>query len=251
MRVLIVEDEILAADRLKKLLLKIEPNVEILAVLDTVKSVVDWYENHEQPQLTFFDIQLADGLSFEIFEQVKVKNPIVFTTAYDQYAIKAFEVNSVDYLLKPIAEVKLAKAIEKLNSMNQGTSIQLNQLQTLLIDANIKEYKERFVVKIGEHLKTIKVSNINCFYSQEGATYLVTTEGKRMLIDFSIDQLTDLIDPKSFFRINRKYIVHFDAIKDIVTFSNSRLKIYLENELNDELIVARDRVGEFKLWLDR
>ncbi|MGL1889747.1 MAG: LytTR family DNA-binding domain-containing protein [Reichenbachiella sp.] len=250
MKVLIVEDEVLAAERLEKLLSRIDPNIEVLDKLDTVKATVEWYENHEEPDLTFFDIQLADGLSFEVFEQVRIKNAVIFTTAYDQYAIRAFEVNSIDYLLKPIVELKLEKALAKFKEFNRDNSIQIEQVQALL-QSNNKEYKERFVVKVGEHLKTVLVQDVACFYSQDGGTFLATTDNRKLLIDYSIDQLTELIDPKSFFRINRKYVLNFNAIKDIITFSNSRLKIYLKHIENDDLIVARDRVGEFKSWLDR
>ncbi|MCV9385575.1 LytR/AlgR family response regulator transcription factor [Reichenbachiella ulvae] len=250
MNVLIVEDEGIAADRLERLVTALRPKVRILEQLDTVKSAVSWFQTNEMPDLLFFDIHLADGSSFEIFEQVNIHCPVIFTTAYDQYAIKAFEVNSVDYLLKPIEEQKLEKALSKFESLNQPNApIDVNELKSL-IQGSQKKYKERFVVKVGEHLRSIPVDQVDCFYSEEGATYLLDAKGQRVIVDYALDQLSGLVDPGHFFRINRKFIIRMSAIQDIVSYSNSRLKIALPHLDNNELIVSRDRVGEFKSWLD-
>ncbi|SHJ63230.1 two component transcriptional regulator, LytTR family [Reichenbachiella agariperforans] len=251
MNVLIVEDEGIAADRLARLLGELQPDLRVLEVLDTVKSAAAWLRSNQSPDLLFFDIHLADGSSFEIFEQVSVDCPVIFTTAYDQYAIKAFEVNSIDYLLKPIVLEKLERALDKFEHLSKAANpmIDVSQLQQML-GAPAKSYKERFVVKIGEHIKTIPTDAIACLYSEEGSTYLQHEEGKKFIIDFTLDQLTELLDPSVFFRVNRKFIVQMKAIRDIVSYSNSRLKIVLPHWDNNELIVSRERVAAFKAWLD-
>lgn len=253
MKVLIVEDEMIAADRLQNLLLEIEPKTEVLDQLDSVKSVVRWFEKNGEPDLMFLDIQLADGLSFEIFEQTKVECPIIFTTAYDQYAIKAFKVNSVDYLLKPMQKSDLETALEKFNSQNTKSNTPTFDPDVLagLLQGNTRKYKERFVIKIGEHLKTVKASETEVFFSQDKSSYLVSNDGRKLIVDYTMDQLEDIIDPDQFFRISRKYIVKADSIKDIISFSNSRLKLELHHFTSDDMIVSRERVSAFKAWLDR
>lgn len=250
MNVLIVEDEGIAAERLERLITELRPDARVLEQLDTVKSAVAWFQTHDMPDLLFFDIHLADGSSFEIFEKVKINCPVIFTTAYDQYAIKAFEVNSVDYLLKPIEQSKLERALIKYESLSQSSQqVDVSELRSLIQGSKAK-YKERFVVKVGEHLRTISVDQVDCFYSEDGATYLMDAEGKKVIIDYTLDQLSALVDPVDFFRINRKFILRMSAIRDIVSYSNSRLRITLPHLDNNELIVSRDRVGEFKAWLD-
>lgn len=252
MKVLIVEDESMAAKRLSQLLQKSQPEIEIMAVLDSVKRAVKWLTDNDA-DLLFFDIQLADGLSFEIFEQVDVKTPIIFTTAFDEYAIRAFKLNSVDYLLKPIDPEELDKALEKYKlqfekkeapALNMAMIEQAMQMMT-------KKYKERFVVKIGEHIHTIPVNDTAYFFSQEKATYLQTEEKNRFIIDYTLEQIEQLVDPEKFFRINRKYLVSLEAVKDIVTYSNSRLRLILHHSDEMDAIVSRDKVQLFKKWLDR
>ena len=199
MKVLIVEDEILAAERLTKLLLQIDGSAEILDHMDSVKSAVRWFKNNDEPDLLFLDIQLADGLSFEIFEQISLSCPIIFTTAYDQYALQAFKVNSIDYLLKPIASDELKKAIQKFKSQNKQNSPFDASSLISLIQQNQSSYKERFVIKVGEHLKSVKAENVELFSSQDKTTYLFTKEGQKFILDFTLDQLEGLVDPKSFF----------------------------------------------------
>lgn len=252
MRVLIVEDESMAAKRLSSMLLKLEPDVEILEVLDSVKTAVKWLSTNEA-DLLFFDIQLADGLSFEILNQVNIQTPIIFTTAFDEYAIKAFKVNSIDYLLKPIDPEELQNALDKFHQnfkrpeAEQPNMALLEQAMKMLT----KQYKERFVVKIGEHIHTISVSDSAYFFSQDKATFLVTKEKKRYIIDYTLEEVEGLIDPQDFFRINRKYLISMRAVKDIVSYSNSRLRIILSQSDEMDAIVSRERVQDFKKWLDR
>ena len=252
MKVLIVEDESMAAKRLVTLLEKIDPEIEVLAKLDSVKRAVAWL-GENKADLLFFDIQLADGLSFEILEQVEVTSPIVFTTAFDEYAIQAFKLNSVDYLLKPIDPEELENALSKYKdlfaskeapSMNMAMIEQAMQMMT-------KKHKERFVVKIGEHIRTLPVAETAYFFSQEKATYLQTIEKNRFIIDYTLEQVEQLIDPEKFFRINRKYLVSLEAVKDIVTYSNSRLRLILNHSDEMDAIVSRDKVQEFRKWLDK
>lgn len=252
MKVLIVEDESMAAKRLIRLLQEANPDIEVLAKLDSVKRAVNWLKDNAA-DLLFFDIQLADGLSFEILEQVQVASPIIFTTAFDEYAIQAFKLNSIDYLLKPIDPEELENALDKYQKlfskkeskpMNMALIEQAMQMMT-------KKYKERFVVKIGEHIHTIATHDAAYFFSQEKATYLQTIEKNRFIIDYTLEQVEELVDPERFFRINRKYLVSLEAVKDIVTYSNSRLRLVLKHSDEMDAIVSRDKVQEFKKWLDR
>ncbi|WP_456461497.1 LytR/AlgR family response regulator transcription factor [Reichenbachiella sp.] len=251
MKVLIVEDEGIAADRLIQLLEQLDASIEVVEHLDSVKSVVEWFESHATPDLAFFDIQLADGLSFEVFEQVEVSCPIIFTTAYDQYAIEAFKVNSIDYLLKPMVEADLQRALDKFQKQKQpAQNVDVSALMNLM-QQQTKSYKERFVIKVGEHLKSVLTEEVEIFLSENKATYLLSKDNKRFIIDFTLDQIQEAVDPKSFFRINRKYLIHIDGIRDIITYSNSRLKLELHHFNADDLIVSREKVAMFKEWLDR
>lgn len=252
MKVLIVEDESMAAKRLIRLLQDLNPDIEVLAQLDSIKRAVNWLKENSA-DLMFFDIQLADGLSFEILEQVQVDAPIIFTTAFDEYAIQAFKLNSIDYLLKPIDPEELGNALTKyedlfakkeIEPMNMAIIEQAMQMMT-------KKYKERFVVKIGEHIHTIPTKDTAYFFSQEKATYLQTIEKNRFIIDYTLEQVEQLVSPEQFFRINRKYLVSLEAVKDIITYSNSRLRLILNHSDDMDAIVSRDKVQEFKKWLDR
>ena len=251
MQVLIIEDENPAAKHLTALLRQYDTTIEVLDRIDTVKKAVRWFEDHEAPDLTFMDIQLADGLSFAIFEQTTITSPIIFTTAYDQYAVQAFKVNSVDYLLKPIGTEELAQAIDKFRQFHQpslpSAAVHIQQAISMLT----KQYKNRFVVKIGEHIKAILTTEILYFVSQEKATYLQTKLGRRFIIDYSLEQVEAVVDPHQFFRISRQYLVSFEAITDIITYSGSRLKLVLEHSDDTSVLVSRDRVANFRQWLDR
>ncbi|UXX79155.1 LytTR family DNA-binding domain-containing protein [Reichenbachiella carrageenanivorans] len=251
MNILIIEDEGIAADRLTQLLQSTTNSPTIIAHLDSVKTAIKWFQTNPAPDLAFCDIQLADGLSFEIFEQVDVFCPIIFTTAYDQYAIQAFKVNSIDYLLKPMMEEDLRQAMTKFEKYKQPTqSIDTSALMQML-QRDHSNYKERFVIKVGEHLKSVMTEDTEVFYSENKATYLLTKTNSKFIIDFTLDQIQDLIDPKAFFRINRKYLIHINSIKDIISYSSSRLKLELLHFNTDDLIVSRERVAQFKEWLDR
>ncbi len=252
-KVLIIEDEKPAADWLRQLILKFDPQISVLAIIDSISAAEEWFQQNPAPDLAFMDIQLADGLSFEIFERVKVPCPVIFTTAYEEYAIKAFKVNSVDYLLKPIAWNELEAAFQKFG--NQFQSIPEIQPMTFELLNKVKEmlrkqYKTRFVIKVGEHLKSIPVEDILFFYSLEKATYLCTAEFKTYLVDYSLDRISEMVDEQRFFRINRKYILSNHSISDIVVYSNSRLKIKLKKPDEESIIVSRDKVPGFKEWLD-
>ncbi len=251
MKVLILEDENMAAKRLTGLLQKLDAEIEVLDVLDSVKTGVKWLAENKA-DLLFFDIQLADGLSFEIFEQVEVKTPIIFTTAFDEYAIKAFKLNSVDYLLKPIDPSELENALNKFKAQHKENSPAFNMAMIeQAMNMMAKKYKERFVVKIGEHIHTIKVEDAAYFFSQDKATFLQTKDKNRFIIDYTLEQVEQLIDPNRFFRINRKYLISLDAVKDIVTYSNSRLRLVLHQTDDMDVIVSREKVQDFKKWLDQ
>ncbi|WP_194775153.1 LytR/AlgR family response regulator transcription factor [Pararhodonellum marinum] len=249
MKILLIEDERPAANRLRQLIHQALPNSEVSGHLDSITSAVEWLESHPAPDLIFCDIQLADGLSFRIFEKVKIASPIIFTTAFDQYAIKAFKVNAVDYLLKPIDPEELAKAIEKFQNMSLKSNLDLDQIKALL-QPQQREFKSRFMVKIGEKIHSVMTSETAYFYSEERITFLQTTEGKKYILDYTLDQLENMLDPKQFFRLNRKYIASFPAIAEIHTYSNSRLKIKLANCSDQDILVSREKVGALKEWLD-
>lgn len=249
MNVVIIEDEKPAARRLSRMLN--EFGIEPLTMLHSVEEAVNWFSTHEHPDLLFLDIQLSDGLSFEIFDEVEIKSAIIFTTAYDEYALKAFKLNSVDYLLKPIDSDELENAIDqfkKLQASATNTNFDLEQLK-LLISPLQKSYKKRFTVKIGQHLKMIAVETIECFYSENKATQIHTIDNRNYLIEDTLDTLENNLNPELFFRVSRKYFVNINAIKDIISYSNSRLKIILNTFTESEIIVSRERVKDFKNWI--
>ena len=251
MKVLIVEDEKPAADKLIRLLNKVDDGITVIDVLETVEGSINWLQTNPTPDLIFMDIQLDDGICFEIFETADVKTPVIFTTAYDKYAIQAFKVNSVDYLLKPIDEKDLKNAINKFRSLHFKKTSKLDKID-LLVKEFSKQYKNRFLVKVGEHYKSIAVNDISYFYIAERNAFLKTAAGKTFVIDHSLEHVENMIDPAIFFRINRKHIVNIDAIKDVVSFSASRLVLrLLNNESSDDFVVSREKVAEFKKWMDR
>jgi two-component system LytT family response regulator len=252
MKVLIVEDEPLAAAQLAALLSQLKPNTVIVAVCDTVESTVSWLGKNPLPDLAFFDIQLGDGLSFEIFKNIDLKIPVIFTTAYDQYALQAFKVNSIDYLLKPIDKGELAVALAKFNQFHNHQTNQLTpELIRLLIESTgKKEYKKRFLVKVGTHLRSVNTDEVLFFYSLQKGTFLKSNDGRNYLLDQTLEQLEQLVDPYTFFRINRKYMVSLEAIIDALAYSNSRLKLKVKNQEEDDFLVAREKVKSFKEWME-
>lgn len=251
-RIVIIEDEPFAAEHLEEMIRQLKPGVEIPAKLPTVQEAIAWLRSHEHYDLVFTDIQLADGTCFEIFPEVEIKVPIIFTTAYDQYALRAFKVNSVDYLLKPIDKPALQTAFEKLERLRDEAPSQAaftqTQLQQLLQSMQ-PEYKKRFMVKIGDHLKLIPTEEILYFLSQHKLTYLMTESGKKYPIQYTLQELEDLLDPKQFFRINRQMLLRDRAIQDVVSISNSRLKVKIPFS-KSAVIVSRERCTDFKGWLD-
>jgi DNA-binding LytR/AlgR family response regulator len=249
MNCLIAEDEKVAAERLVGLIKKCDPSIDITEIVQSVKNAIQWLNTHQAPDLIFMDIQLADGLSFEIFEQTIVKTPVIFTTAYDEYALKAFKVNSIDYLLKPVDLNELKNAIDKFKENNSPKEIPAQVFDSIMHSLT-KKHKNKFVMNAGEHIKVFTADDIQCFYSLEKNTFLQNNSGRDYAINYSLDQLEDLLDPAQFFRINRKFIVAFSAISDIISYSNSRLKIKLNSNESDDLIVSREKVQDFKKWLE-
>jgi|SRR5688572_26186348 len=253
MKVLIIEDEPLAAQRLETLVRGLEPGVAILDKIDSVKRAVQWIKSNPAPDLILMDIQLADGISFQIFDECEIKSPVIFTTAYDAYALKAFKVNSIDYILKPVDKDELQSALTKFKNLSgnaSGTKVVLENIEQA-VQMLTKKFKTRFVIKVGEHLKTIDVSNILYFYSQDKATFCYTADNRQLILDFTLEDLETMIDPAQFFRINRKYMVASQAIQDIISYTNSRLKLVVRGSSDNDIIVARERVQEFREWLDR
>lgn len=252
MNVLIIEDEPQAAQRLEKVITDLEPSWVIHAKIDSVRDSVQWLRKNAPVDLIFMDIQLADGLSFEIFEQHVIQASVIFTTAYNEYALKAFKVNSIDYILKPVDKDELKAAIEKFKRVATPI-VQQTMLESIAQTMKMltRTYKERFIIKTGEHLKSIETSSILYFFSQEKTSFCYTTEARSFILDFTLEQLEEMVDPARYFRINRKYLVSAAAIQDIVSYTNSRLKLVLKNSPDKDIIVARERVQEFKDWLDR
>jgi len=250
MRAVIIEDEPRAARRLDALIKKVAPSIEVLAHIESITDAIEFFNSTPDIDLVFSDIQLADGLSFEIFKNLTSIPPVIFTTAYDQYAIKAFKNNGIDYILKPIDEEELKNAITKLNSFVKPTvdSQILAALANQLNGGN-KTYKDRFMVKVGQHLKSITCHQIQAFYSLEKATYIFTGDARNYILDHSLDYLQETINPAKFFRINRKFILNIDAKFEITAWTNSRLKISIPGYNQEEIIVARNRVKDFKQWL--
>jgi len=249
MNCLIVEDEKVAAERLVGLIKKYDPSIDVAEIVQSVKNGVQWLNAYPAPDLIFMDIQLADGLSFEIFEQTIVKTPVIFTTAYDEYALKAFKVNSIDYLLKPIDQGELNNAIDKFKGNNLPKEIPAQVFDSIMRSLT-KTHKNKFVTNVGEHIKVFTTEDIQCFYSMEKYTFLQNNSGRDYAINYSLDQLEELLDPAQFFRINRKFIVSSSAISDIISYSNSRLKVKLNSNQSNDLLVSREKVPDFKKWLE-
>lgn len=251
MKIVIVEDEPAAVRQLKRLIQRIEPTAEIIAHFDSIEIGVEWFKKNPSPDLAFFDIQLSDGLSFEIFEQVTLICPIIFTTAFDHYALQAFKVNSIDYLLKPIKEEELAAALKKFNSTKNSLPnlIELAQMMRQQSQPN-PSYKSRFLIKKAQQYLSIDVKEIAYIYSEDKITFLQTTQ-KRHSINYSLDELEQSLSPALFFRLNRKVIAAYPAIKKIHTYFNGKLLVELYPVTKDKIIVSRDKATPFKAWLDQ
>ena len=252
MNIVIIEDEKLTAERLQNIIEKLEPDFSVIKVMDAVETSVKWFNEKPHYDLVFMDIQLSDGISFEIFEKASITAPIIFTTAYDEYAVKAFKVNSIDYILKPYDTDDIAKAIQKFKN-NRPANANFN-IDPALLEKLLKSvggnYKNRFVIKVGEHIRFINTDEIAYFQSIEKSTFLQSYAGKNYALDYTLDELEEMVDPALFFRINRKYIVSVKSIADIVAYTNSRLKLKLVQSNDDEVIVSREKVQDFKKWLE-
>jgi DNA-binding LytR/AlgR family response regulator len=250
LNIIIIEDEKPAARLLQRKVEKL--GLKVTKMLHSVEESMAWFQNNSHPDLIFLDIQLSDGLSFELFEQIDIKSAVIFTTAYDEYALRAFKLNSIDYLLKPIDEDELSVAILKFKNQFQKSTISnldFEAIKRMLINPLEKEYKSRFSVKIGQQLKVISIDEIECFYSENKGTYIHTINNRNYLIDSTLEVVEAEINPKDFYRVSRKFIVPLKAVKEIQVYSNSRLKIILPTYKDEEVIVSRERVSDFKEWI--
>ena len=250
MTIIIIEDEKPSARLLQRKVEKL--GFEITTLLHSVEEAINWFQNNSHPDLIFLDIQLSDGLSFEIFDAVDIKSAIIFTTAYDEYALRAFKLNSIDYLLKPIDEDDLEIAVNKFKARQPKEtplSLDFETIKKMLVNPEVKTYKKRFTIKTGQHLKMINIEEVECFYSENKGTYLHTLDNRDYLLDGTLEQLEVELNPKDFFRVSRKFIIPMKAIRDIVVYSNSRLKVILPTYKDDEVIVSRERVNDFKTWI--
>lgn len=251
MNVLLLEDETLAAERLQNLLTEIDASFTLVGHLKSISSAVQWLTNNPHPDLILADIRLLDGLCFEIFQQVPVTAPVIFTTAYDQYAIKAFEVNSVDYLLKPVQEDKLRKALSKITRKPASAPVVDYAEIIRQVQAAQRPYKLRFMVRVGQKILAVPAEKIAYFYSENKLSFVVTQDQKRYPIDQPLDELVEVLDPHVFFRANRQFIVTFACIAEIHTYFKGRIKLQLTPATSEEVIISSERSPEFKKWIDR
>ena len=251
MKTIIIEDENLTARRLEALLQKYDAGLQVEVILPSVSEAVAWFESHPEPDLIFMDIHLEDDLAFKIFEQVKILAPVIFTTAYDEYMIQAFKVNSIDYLLKPINYEELVQAIEKFKTLKNQFAHP--NLETLLKSLGHREpeYKSRFMITVGTRIRSIETSEIAYFYSEEKLTFMATKEGQNLPIEFSLDKLTSLLNPRVFFRISRQFLVSFQSIQTVHAHIKGKLKLELTPKTKFEVLVSGDRMTDFKEWLGR
>ncbi|MDY8136751.1 LytTR family DNA-binding domain-containing protein [Aquimarina sp. 2201CG5-10] len=250
MKVVIIEDEPFAAEKLERYLLKYSADIKIVNTLISVKEAIDWISSHQdEVDLFFMDVQLVDGLSFEIFTEIKVNTPVIFTTAFDEFAIDAFKVNSIDYLLKPILFTNLSKALKKLETLRSqfSSDTTINKEVKLIAE---QQYKNRFLVSIGNHIHSIKSEDISFFFAEGRDAYLITESQKKYMIEYTLESLEKLLAPKTFFRVNRSFIVHINAIRDVMVYSNRRLKLSLNQKLDKEVVVSREKVTDFKKWFE-
>ena len=250
-RILIVEDEEPAASRLARLLTRIDPGIEIAGTADTIDSAVDWIRTNPKPDLIMLDIQLGDGLSFEIFRKTDIESYVIFTTAYDEYAIRAFELNSIDYLLKPIDETRLSHSLEKFRKFRSFTpQVNIAELMEAMEKKNDR-YKKRFIVNISNRIRVIDIADVAYFFTREKNTFLCTHSNRNYPLEFSLDQLEEIVNPEVFFRVSRQYLVSFKSILKIHVLSHSRIMIELSPVPPDEVLVSTARTPEFRKWLDK
>ncbi len=250
MNIIIIEDEKPAARLLQRKVEKL--GLQITTLLHSVEESILWFQNNAHPDLIFLDIQLSDGLSFEIFENIEINSAVIFTTAYDEYALRAFKLNSIDYLLKPIDEDELETAVNKFRARNNSIpslSLDFEMIKKMLVNPIDRTFKKRFTIKMGQQLKMINIDEVECFFSENKGTYLHTFENRNYLLDSTLEQLETELDPQNFFRVSRKFIIPMKGIKEIQLHSNSRLKVILPSYKEDEVIVSREKVADFKNWI--
>ncbi len=251
MKAVIIEDEQIASRRLAQLVAELAPEIEIISQLTSVESGLKWFKENPMPQLIFLDIQLNDGYGFDILDQLEYHAPVIFTTAYNEYAIRGFKYNGLDYLLKPIDKKDLGVALKKLRRSNhRETDIWGDQKLEQIRNMFAKEYKHRFMVKVGNQFKSFDVSDIAYFKSKDGITFLQASIGKEYPIEYTLDQLEHILDPVQFFRVNRKFMVSVESVQEIHTYFNSRLLLKLLPNTIEQVIVSRERTTKFKHWLD-
>ena len=253
LKILIIEDEAPASEKLERYLLKYNPAIQVVAKLISVEESVQWLkEKQSGVDLIFMDIQLTDGLSFAIFDQVKVEKPVIFITAYNEYALDAFKVNSIDYLLKPVTYNDLLVSLTKLENLKNQLNWNSTQVEAIkeALGPSGKSYKNRFMVKLGDHIKSITADQISLFFADGRDVYLVTNQQRKFIIDFTLEALEEILDPKIFFRTNRSYILNIESIQDVIVYSNSRLKITPSVKWDPEIVVSREKVNPFKEWFD-
>jgi two-component system LytT family response regulator len=251
MKILIVEDEAAAARRLAKMVSELLPEALIVDQLESVTATVAWFKTHGQPDLMLMDIHLADGSCFEVFKQAEITCPVIFITAYDQYAIQAFKVNSIDYLLKPVKKEELEFSFEKLKKIQPTAAVPdfKSMIEQLL--EKPKAYQQRFAVKFGQYIKSVEIKQIAMFYAEDKIVFLITVDGQRYPIDISLDKISDQLDPADFFRINRSAVISFHAIKQMFTHFKGRIKIETKTAFDKDLLVSADRLAQFKVWINR
>ena len=251
MKVLIFEDEKHTATRLIQLLKKYDPEINVVKVIGSVSEGVDWYKNNPMPDLVFQDILLNDGNCFEIFEQVKIEAPVIFTTAYNEFALQSFKLNSIDYVVKPYDFQDIKNALDKFNKFREMFVAPENDLLKSIAQSRDQKVKKRFLVKLGDKFRSVKSEDIAWFMFDEGVTFAFTFENTRFPVNYSIDQLSDVLDSDNFIQINRKYVLNFESIRNIHSYFNSRLKLEVVPKPSEDIIVSRERVKTFKGWLDR
>jgi DNA-binding LytR/AlgR family response regulator len=254
MKVLIIEDEELAVKKLEKTIAVVDKTIEVVGVADSIHSSVDWLQNNPSPDLILMDIELSDGQSFEIFNLAEVKSPVIFTTSYDEYALKAFKVNSVDYLLKPIQKDELKNALDKFrnNYSGQAHAGELeNIIKELQQKLQPKEYRKRFLVKNGTKLVSIDVDEIAYFYSDGRVNFFKTRDNRKFIVDYTMEELEEMLDPKAYFRISRPFFVSVESIERIEDYFGNRLILQLKPSVDKEALVSREKVSDFKVWLGR
>jgi len=249
MKAIIIEDEKPAAEKLQKALMKCDASIQVTAVLGSVQSAITWFKQNSQPELLFMDIELTDGLSFKIFEQVSINCPIIFTTAYDEYWQEAFEHNSIDYLLKPIRQDKLEIALKKYEKLKQHFASNYGQL--LNWQQNNQEHKKRFLVKRGTDYISVKTSDIAYFYAAQKLVCLVDSSAQKFILDLSLSDLEKQLDPSQFYRVNRKYLVNLNAIKKIKTYPKSKLQLDIQPAPSEEIIISQENAAAFKAWMEQ